>query len=105
MSTLGSPLKNQPGLNVSQAKTTDILLPNRFSFLEETYLNGQATPPPPPPMGLLAEVTKNRTFLKIQFSFKSTWFQGSKPIFKGARAQNGPGGPQCRCNTIGTLKG
>ena len=43
--------------------------------------------------GRLAEVAENHiTFLKIQFSFKCTWFQGSKPIIKGARAQNGPRG-------------
>ena len=28
VSTLGSPVKNEPGLNVRQAKTTHILLPN-----------------------------------------------------------------------------
>ena len=27
-------------------------------------------------------------FLKIEFSFKCTWFQGCTHIFKGARAQN-----------------
>ena len=43
--------------------------------------------------GCSAGVTKNHiTFLKIQLSFKCTWFQGSKPIIKGARAQNGPRG-------------
>ena len=87
--TFGSPLKDESGLKVRQAKTTDILLPNirnvyRFSFLEDTYLDGQATPI----RGCSARVTKNH-IKKIQFSFKYTWFQGSKPIIKRARAQNG----------------
>ena len=32
MFTLGSTLKNEPGLKVRQAKTTDILLPNIVNF-------------------------------------------------------------------------
>ena len=93
MSTLSSHLKNHPGLKVKQAKTTNILLLNigkfRFSFLEETYLDGLATPL----RGRLAGVTKNHiNFLNIKFFFKCTWFQGSKPIVKKARAQNGPRG-------------
>ena len=61
----------------------------RFSFLEETYLDGWVTPL----RDCSAQVAKNnKTFLKMQFSFKCTWFQGSKPIIKGARAQNGPRG-------------
>ena len=52
-------------------------------------MDGQATPLG----GHLAGVTKNHiTFLKIQFSFKCTWFQGPKPIIKGASAKNGPMG-------------
>ena len=87
MSTLSSLPKNYLGLKARQSKNTSILLPNvekvRFSFLEETYLDGQITPLG----GCWAGVTKNHmTFLKIQYSFKSTWFQGSKYIIKGARA-------------------
>ena len=42
MSRLSSPLKIHPGLNVRQAKTTNIWLPNiqKVSFVEETYLDG-----------------------------------------------------------------
>ena len=45
--TFGSPLKNQPGLKVSQAKTTDILLPNiekvQIQFSGDKF-DGQMTP-------------------------------------------------------------
>ena len=74
----------------------------KFTFLEDTNVDVQVTHLLCPSAG----VTKNYIiFLKIQLSFKSTLLQGSKPIIKGHRSQNGCRGSIVSAQHYSDLKG